>query len=121
MGRGSKRRWSVLKTAVVLRFAVTISIIVADLLVPDYDTSTEIIDSAAGPPISALDEFVRRALRGFSHWDAVYLTHIAQHGYTFEQFQAFFPCLPLAMRGLVNAGPPRATHSSLSHNTCTCA
>lgn len=70
---------------------------------PDYDTSTEIIDRAAGPPVSALDEVVRRALRGFSHWDAVYFTHIAQHGYTFEQFQAFFPCLPLAIRGVVNA------------------
>jgi len=92
-----------LKTAVALRLAIVAAIAIADILVPDYDTSTELLDYGAEPPVSPLDEFVRRALRGFSHWDAVYFTHIAQHGYTFEQFQAFFPCLPLAIRGIVNA------------------
>lgn len=41
---------------------------------------------------------------GLSHWDAVYFLRIAQAGYEFEQFHAFFPLLPLLIRILSRTG-----------------
>ena len=37
-------------------------------------------------------------LGGYDNWDSEYFLFIAEHGYTYEQFLAFFPLYPLLMR-----------------------
>jgi len=64
-----------------------------------YDSS-QAIAAAAATPLSAADALVLRAAGHLANWDGVYFLHIAQRGYTSEQFHAFFPGLPLAIRAV---------------------
>lgn len=100
---GSARKWQgyeivekkLLKNAIFVRSLVLFGIIVFDKIIPDYDTSTRVIEQTI-PITSAFDGFIRYSLSCFSHWDAVYFTDIAlSKGYQFEQFHAFFPLLPI--------------------------
>eukprot|EP00873_Tetraselmis_striata_P023555 jgi/Tetstr1/443819/TSEL_003273.t1 len=90
--------------AAISRTFVLALMLTADALLPDYDMSSALPagppcehGSAAGPP-----EWPRAqaALEGLITWDAVYFVRIAECGYEYEQFHAFFPALPLAMRAL---------------------
>lgn len=51
---------------------------------------------------SAIDHVISFLLGGFQRWDALYYTHIAEHGYTFENTLAFFPLFPLFVRVTAN-------------------
>jgi phosphatidylinositol glycan class V len=57
---------------------------VASAVVPAYDQSTSLLR-------------VHWLLRGVASWDAVYMRHIALHGYTHEQTHAFYPLYPLGL------------------------
>jgi hypothetical protein len=39
-------------------------------------------------------------LRTFEHWDSIWFTRIAEHGYSSRQSAAFFPVYPLLVRGV---------------------
>lgn len=43
-------------------------------------------------------------LHRFAVWDSVFLTRIAQCGYEYEQFHAFFPLLPIILRAASSVG-----------------
>ena len=49
------------------------------------------------------DRIVAFLLEGFRRWDGVYFTHIAEHGYTYENSLAFFPMYPWLVRLLANS------------------
>lgn len=51
---------------------------------------------------SAVDQVISFLLGGFKRWDAIYYTHIAEHGYTFENTLAFFPLYPMLVRVTAN-------------------
>ncbi|VDO94156.1 unnamed protein product [Heligmosomoides polygyrus] len=68
---GSRTKSSVLR----------IFIFFLQLLFNSWDFST---DAFKGIPLTALDHLIQRALAGFKRWDAVYMLHIAQHEYVFE-------------------------------------
>ena len=91
-----------LKNAIFVRSLVLLGIIIVDKIIPDYDTSTRVIEQSI-PITSAFDRFIRYLFSCFSHWDAVYFTDIAlTKGYQFEQFHAFFPLLPILIN-ILNA------------------
>lgn len=78
---------SVLRDALCVRLAYLAFAIVADLLIPDYDTSGHIdTDKLSGadwliqrvPPRAPANTEVLQTLRGFTHWDAVYFLRIAE-------------------------------------------
>jgi phosphatidylinositol glycan class V len=79
----------VLRCAVASRVATLVAGLLFDALIPDYDTSTRLLDS----PHGALPTT-------FLHWDAVYFLHLCENGldYDFEHFAAFFPGYPLLAR-----------------------
>jgi len=67
----------------------------------DFDSSSSIV--AQGN--STMDAKVNSALHMFTHWDSVFFLEIAQHGYRFDQFFAFLPGYPLAIRALASFAP----------------
>lgn len=77
--------------ATVYRLVLLVFQYAANLLFDDFDTSTWIDDSALDNSSLAIKSCF---LNGLQKWDAVYFTHIAQYGYTYEQMLAFFPCFP---------------------------
>eukprot|EP01134_Creolimax_fragrantissima_P003690 CFRG3690T1 len=88
--RGAK----VVQIAVVSRLLAAACQICAGAVIDDYDTSSECVETISKP----LDGIAKAFLSGFARWDAVYFVRIAMAGYEYEQFHAFFPGMPLAMR-----------------------
>jgi phosphatidylinositol glycan class V len=91
--------------ALVAAFAAAIRLLVvvltatlANVSAP-HDSSASLDPSLVAVPGYA-DVLVQKALSPLGHWDGVFFLHIAQHGYTYEMFHAFFPGLPLAMRAV---------------------
>ncbi|KAK6010642.1 hypothetical protein OSTOST_24304, partial [Ostertagia ostertagi] len=62
-----------------------------------------------------LDLIIQRALAGFKRWDAVYMLHIAQHEYVFENSLAFFPFYPMTIRLLSMALAAPFVHFGFIH------
>ncbi len=50
-------------------------------------------------PTLPLDRPVASLISMFAHWDSIHFIAIAQHGYVYEKQFAFFPFIPLLMRG----------------------
>lgn len=55
-------------------------------------------DVSAPSKSTPMDDAVEFSLSGFRRWDAIYMIHIAEHGYTYEHTVAFFPAFPLMVR-----------------------
>lgn len=93
----------VLVISATWRFAtVGLTALLATLSAP-YDSSASIDPSVVVGDQGPWDALVLRLLGPLSHWDGVFYTHIAQHGYTYEMFHAFFPGLPLCMGVVASA------------------
>ncbi|KAK0133789.1 GPI mannosyltransferase 2 [Merluccius polli] len=89
---------------VVLHFAVltrALSLLLQALFnaaIPDHEA-----DAFRPPRIEEplyLDPVVEGCLGGLSHWDAEHYLFIAERGYLYEHNFAFFPLLPVVLRGL---------------------
>lgn len=70
--------------ALAVRLSTLALSAVTAAVVPPYDQSSDLL--AVAP-----------LLRGVASWDAVYMRHIALHGYTHEQTHAFYPLYPIAV------------------------
>ena len=82
----------VVKLAVISRVCMLVLGLALSLF-PDYDTSLT-------PSHFPRASFVTRFLRPFAAWDGEYFTGIAERGYVYEHFHAFFPLYPLLIRAL---------------------
>lgn len=92
---GKADRQNVLRVALASRAATFVLCLVFSLF-PDFDTSNESYRQHNGG-------LTARLLGHFSNWDGVYFSWIAEHGYTYEHFHAFFPLYPLLVRVLSTA------------------
>ncbi|XP_072287020.1 GPI mannosyltransferase 2 isoform X2 [Pyxicephalus adspersus] len=73
-----------------------------NLLIPDHTA-----DAFSPPrplPVSHGDHIVEFLFSGLGRWDAEHFLFIAEHGYVYEHNTAFFPLLPMVIRGLAQ-GP----------------
>ena len=50
-----------------------------------------------------LDWLLSRTFGGFTNWDSVYFLKIAEEGYLYEQYMAFFPLYPMMIRLISDA------------------
>eukprot|EP01117_Protostelium_nocturnum_P005333 TRINITY_DN1940_c0_g2_i1.p1 TRINITY_DN1940_c0_g2~~TRINITY_DN1940_c0_g2_i1.p1 ORF type:complete len:423 (+),score=106.86 TRINITY_DN1940_c0_g2_i1:29-1297(+) len=80
----------ILLIALSSRIILLITSFLFDILINDYDTSSSIGKENGGFIWSCFGHLVR--------WDSLYFLEIAQFGYLFEQFHAFFPLFPLFIR-----------------------
>lgn len=106
------RRLRVLALALVTRVAVLAAATMLDAWLPDYDSSSplnhrtcfdsySIVLSNTYAPAEPCGWHKRLVV-----WDSVFFMQIAKCGYEYEQFHAFFPLLPLLMRGSLQVGEP---------------
>lgn len=84
-------RKKILRTAVISRIIMFI-LCYAFSFFTDFDTSNETYRQSDG--------IIPRVFGSFSNWDGVYFSWIAEHGYTYEHFHAFFPLYPIIVRFL---------------------
>ncbi|PVU99703.1 hypothetical protein BB560_005461, partial [Smittium megazygosporum] len=94
-GWWSKHRGrQVIIAAILSRILVFLISQASNLAVDDYDSSfdTLFINEDALTP---LEVFVKNVVKVYARWDSFYYLHIAQHGYVYEQDNAFFPMFPL--------------------------
>jgi hypothetical protein len=110
--KGKER--SIFLFAVVYRVLVWTTSSIFDAWINDYDTSSDI---ALHPFQGASNTVLTcpRFIRVFAKWDAVFFGQIAEHGYEFEKFHAFFPLLPFLMnigRHLCMPSYHPSTHST---------
>lgn len=87
-------RKRVLRTAVASRVVMFVLCFVFSFF-PDFDTSNESYRQSDG--------LIARLFGSFANWDGVYFSWIAEHGYTYEHFHAFFPLYPAIVRVLSKA------------------
>lgn len=96
------------KTSIVLRSAIASRLLLISLIIlwrwilRPYDTSASINPSCLSPSPShtqtlALLPRVGAAIEESIVWDSVYMVRIAECGYEYEQYFAFFPLLPLCI------------------------
>ncbi|KAM9319511.1 GPI mannosyltransferase 2 [Gastrophryne carolinensis] len=76
--------------------------VVFNLLIPDHAANA--FSPPRAPPVSFGDHIAELFLRGLGRWDAEHFLFIAEHGYVYEHNMAFFPLLPLLLRGIAQ-GP----------------
>jgi phosphatidylinositol glycan class V len=91
--------------ALCARLAHLALLLALDASLPDYDTSAPLRpihgcspgapggDLAGAQPRGLLGALARSA-SGLAVWDSVYFLRLAECGYEYEQFYAFFPLLP---------------------------
>lgn len=100
-------RKRILRTAVVSRTLMFVLCFVFSFF-PDFDTSNDSYRHSDG--------ILARILGSFANWDGVYFSWIAENGYTYEHFHAFFPLYPFLVRVIstvLSAIFPMASFKSL--------
>ena len=80
--------------ALVVRTAYLLLMLLADLLLEDYDTSAEYSSRICS--LDRANSFSRgaSAWQQLIVWDSVFFMDLSCHGYRYEQQYAFFPLLP---------------------------
>lgn len=82
--------------ACLSRFLVWI-IAISGFLVEDYDSSASIAYHL-NESHNLADFWVKKLFGMFANWDGLYFLGIAEEGYKYEQFHAFFPAVPMVVR-----------------------
>ena len=70
--------------------------VLTNYLIPPYDTSALEAYPASGLPLDGITSL------GHGNWDAIYYNYLAQHGYDYENFGAFFPLYPAVVAGIAS-------------------
>jgi len=79
--------------AVMSRLTMWAMCFVSSSIVPDFDSSSRLLTRS-----TPADVFVDKVFGMFGHWDGVFFLEIAEHGYHWDKFYAFFPGYPLLLR-----------------------
>lgn len=96
---GRRRCWEIVGYAVASRLLAVVLGVASNAIIGDYDVSAETV-----LPLHTRGSYfvpiLRRLAKASLRWDSFYFVHIADAGYVYEQEHAFFPLLPMLMRGL---------------------
>eukprot|EP00033_Pygsuia_biforma_P004190 GCRY01004597.1.p1 GENE.GCRY01004597.1~~GCRY01004597.1.p1 ORF type:complete len:499 (-),score=98.37 GCRY01004597.1:191-1687(-) len=90
----------IIRLAILSRIILIFLCFAADKMVKNYDSGTDILlyQDNNDSPRTFWDGLVLSVFEMFAHWDSTYFLAIAKDGYLFEQFHAFYPLFPAALR-----------------------
>lgn len=94
---------SITSFALLSRVLVIAIQIISNHLIPDHDAEAFIAPREPNTPPGKLDGAVGFILGGLHRWDAQYILHISEHGYTYENTLAFFPLFPFVIKTITIA------------------
>lgn len=108
---------SITSLALLSRLLVIIIQIISNHLIPDHDAGVFVAprDPEARP--GKLDGFVNALFGGLNRWDAQYMLHISEYGYSYENTLAFFPLFPFIIKiltSVLGGGSPLLSYRELS-------
>lgn len=83
--------------AAASRLVMWVLCIISDSLITNFDTSSTLIT-----PEAPVDMAISKLFGMWTHWDAVFFLEIAEHGYRWDKFYAFFPGYPLVVRAIAS-------------------
>ncbi|XP_074659807.1 GPI alpha-1,6-mannosyltransferase 2-like [Tubulanus polymorphus] len=89
------------RIALLSRIVLFLFQVIINGLIPDLNPDVFNPPSDSDKP-NLTDSIVESLLGGFRRWDSVYLLHVAEHGYTYENTLAFFPLFPILVRLIGN-------------------
>eukprot|EP00210_Caulerpa_lentillifera_P000142 g137.t1 len=95
--------YKVLLFGTLCRLGVLSLIILFDVVFPDYDSSAALVLDCSGVPLDGPDQWGDRVVV----WDSVFFMRVAQCGYEYEQYHAFFPALPRLLQSITELCPNR--------------
>ena len=84
------------RQALIVRVALFLLQVLTTYLIPPYDTSAAEAYPSSGLLLDGITSI------GHGNWDSIYFNHLAQHGYDYENFGAFFPLYPAIIAGLAS-------------------
>ncbi|EDO41799.1 predicted protein, partial [Nematostella vectensis] len=91
------------RIALISRITVFILQLCFNHFLDDYDSSSSLPLSTEE---STADRGIAILLNGFHKWDSVYFLKIADEGYKYEQYMAFFPLYPMLSRAVTSLVHP---------------
>ena len=77
--------------------------VVFNAAIPDHDAGVFNPSVPSHALFNTSDRITEMLLGGLKRWDAVYMLHIAEYGYTYENCLAFFPMYPVLVDVLANS------------------
>lgn len=84
--------------ALLSRLLVIVIQIISNHLIPDHDAGVFVAPRDPEAPPGKLDGIVNTLFGGLHRWDAQYILHITEHGYSYENTLAFFPLFPFILK-----------------------
>ncbi|OMJ11351.1 GPI mannosyltransferase 2, partial [Smittium culicis] len=85
--------------SILSRLIIFIISQLSNMFVEDYDSSFDTL-LIGQDSFTTFQHIASNILKVFTRWDSFYFLHIAQHGYVYEQENAFFPMFPLLINFL---------------------
>ncbi|XP_067928703.1 GPI mannosyltransferase 2-like [Watersipora subatra] len=89
---------NIIKYSLLSRIVLFILQVVFNNLIHDHISSDAFDPPAVTNKTGLADDLIEFTLSGFRRWDAIYMLHIAEHGYIYEHTMAFFPAFPFTVR-----------------------
>ncbi|XP_078366920.1 GPI alpha-1,6-mannosyltransferase 2-like [Oculina patagonica] len=106
---------AVVRLAIFSRFLLLLFQVVVNEFISDYDTSS-FVDESGVRKTGWCDFVLQQIFGGFGKWDAAYFLKIAEEGYKYEQYMAFFPLYPWTLRFLTRTLQPALRYFISEHS-----
>lgn len=108
---------SITSLALLSRLLVIVIQIISNHLIPDHDAGVFVAPRDPDAPPGKLDGLVDALLGGLHRWDAQYMLHISEYGYSYENTLAFFPLFPFIIKiatSVLGGSSPLLSYRELS-------
>lgn len=93
-----KEQKQIIRWAICSRIIIIILQAISNWLIPDHDAGVFVSPQDPQSNTTTCSQLTEIFFGGFRRWDAQYILHIAEHGYTYENVLAYYPLFPYSVR-----------------------